>query len=310
MTKIKRLNLKIIAASSVAIFSLAALFSGVYAWFVLKMDAALASDEFVVVNLGQCDLYSVKLIKFDYASQTYGSGEYEFTNIDYLSPENGEVNKYNYNKDENSFGYLEDSTWVSVDTMNVYDPIESIIMGNTLKDLNCNAIYEFVITSSDLTDVYFNAAVSKILDVVKQEEDLFLSSCADFDLYMPSDLLDSNPAFIDGEDTKLYYPDYIDKDETMTSSEEIYYKLSYLSSLESSHSHLYNTSDTDAILANSKEAEFVYDSTLGKNVLTFYVNVNYAPSELSYTTTKIYLGNIKAISDFCFKFGFEVKEDE
>ena len=310
MKRTKRTNLRIIAACSVAIFSLAALFSGVYAWFVLKMDTALASDEFVVVNIGQCDLYSVKLIKFDYATQTYGSGEYEFTNIDYLSPEDGEVNMYGYNKDEHSFGYEDSSEWVKVEAMNVYDPIESIIMGSTLKDLNCNAIYEFTITSTDLTSVYLNATVSKIVDAVKEDEEIFLTSCADFDIYTLSDLSDSNPLFIDGEDTKLYYPSYIDKEEDLSINEDIYYKLSYLSSLESSHSHLYGTSDTDVVLSANKAVDFVYDSTLEKNVLTFYVNVNYAPEELGYTTNKIYLGNIKAISDFSFKFGFEAREDE
>ena len=310
MKRTKQTNLRIIAACSVAIFSLAALFSGVYAWFVLKMDTALASDEFVVVNIGQCDLYSVKLIKFDYASQTVGTGEYEFTNIDYLSPEDGEVNIYGYNKDEHSFGYEDSSEWVKVEAMNVYDPIESIIMGSTLKDLNCNAIYEFTITSTDLTSVYLNATVSKNGDATKEEEEIFLTSCADFDIYTLSDLSDSNPLFIDGEDTKLYYPNYIDKEETLSSNEDIYYKLSYLSSLESSHPHLYGTTDTDAVLSANKAVNFVYDSTLEKNVLTFYVNVNYAPEELEYTTNLIYLGNIKAISDFSFKFGFEAREDE
>ena len=305
--------MRIIAACSVAIFSLAALFGGSYAWFVLTMSQSALAEQFAVVNLGQCELYSAKLIKFDYLSTTYGSGDYQFVAIDYLNPENGDVNKYNYNDEEHTFGYEEDSQWVPVSMMNVYDPIDSIIFGSTLRDLNCNAIYEFTVVSDDMSTAYLNATALKILDQVKTEDDIFLTSCANFDLFTAADLSDSNPAFIEEDDpetpedesgTKAYYPSYIDKSETLSENESTYYKISYLASLKASHSHFYGSADTEISIGRDVEVAFVEDQDLGKNKLTFYVNVDYAPSELEYTTAKIYLGNIKAVYDFFFKFNF------
>ena len=41
-----------------------------------------------------------------------------------------------------------------------------------------------------------------------------------------------------------------------------------------------------------------------KTLLTFYVNVDYAPSELDFVSNLIYAGNIRAVYDFSFKFDF------
>ena len=313
MKRATKINIRIIAACSVAIFSLAALFGGSYAWFVLTMSQTAQSEQFAVVNLGQCELFSAKLIKFDYSSTTYGTGEYQFTAIDYLNPENGDVNKYNYNETTNSFGYEKASEWVSVQAMNVYDPIDSVIFGSTLKDLNCNAIYEFTVVSDDMLAASLNSTISKIIETVKQDDEIFLSTCVNFDLFTQADLSNDNPAFIEEDDPetvevesgiKAYYPSYIDKSETLSINEEIYYKLSYLASLKSSHSHFYGGAGNEINLVSNKDVDFVYDSEVGKNVLTFYVNVDYAPSELGYTQSIIYLGNIRAVYDFSFKFNF------
>ena len=129
----KKTNLRIIAASCVAIFSLATAIGGAYAWFSLTMNTTVTASEFAVVNTGQCGMYSINLIKFDYATLTYGSGDYTYTTKDYLNPQNGSVGKYGYSKDEKSFGYTEQEVWHEVEMMNTYDPIDRIIFNTTLK---------------------------------------------------------------------------------------------------------------------------------------------------------------------------------
>ena len=319
MNKAKKTNLKIIAACSVAIFSLATLFGGSYAWFTLVMSQQIENDNFAVVNNGHCELFAANLIKFDYATAVYGSGEYEFTAIDYLNPENGEVNMYGFDKERNSFGYIdEDSQWVPVDAMNVYDPIESIIFGSELKDLNCNAVYEFTVTADDFDDALLNSTIVKLMDKIKEDDELFLTSCVNFDLFTVADLSDDNPAFHveddpstpEDESYKPYYPSYIPKTQTLTENEEIYYRSSFLASVATSHPHFYGGSAEAIALSTDKDVTFNYDSTLGTKVLKFYVNVDYAPSELEYTQSKIYLGNIKAVYDFMFEFNFEKKEND
>lgn len=319
MKRTTKINLRIIAACSVAIFSLAALFGGTYAWFVLTMSQTATADQFAVVNLGQCELYSAKLIKFDYHKDVYGTGEYQFVAIDYLNPENGEVNKYDYNDEENSFGYEDNTDWVTIPAMNVYDPIDKIIFGSTLKDLNCNAVYEFTVVADGFTEAYLTSTVLKLSDKQKQDDELYLTSCVNFDLYSPSDLSDDNPAFIIEDDpltpedestTKAYYPSYIDESETLSANEEIYYKIAYLASLESSHAHFYGNESDEISLVNNKEVTFVDNPPEEKKFLTFYVNVDYAPSELEFTSSKIYLGNIKAVYDFSFKFNFVGRGNE
>ena len=142
----RKTKLKIIAASFVAIFSLAAVFGGAFAWFTLAVNQTAETDPFTVINLGSCDFYSIELIKFDYKSSTYGTGSGAFTVTDYLTPETGKVNKYTYDKTRNQFGYTEDETWHPVDVMNMYDPVNLLIYGTGLISLNCNAIYKFTVS--------------------------------------------------------------------------------------------------------------------------------------------------------------------
>ena len=311
--KIKKQNLKIIAACSVAIFSLAALLGGTFAWFTLTMATQSEVDEFVVINNGHCDLFSANLVKFDYHKTTYGSGDYQFTAIDYLNPQNGAVNKYAYNPETHTFGYEEESEWVNVSIMNTYDPYDKIIFGSSLKDLNCNALYEFTVNADDFDEAYLNATAMRLTEKTKQEDEVFLTSCVNFDIFVASDLSDDNPAFIEQDDpetpevesgNKAYYPSYIDKSETLTANEDIYYKLSYLASLKNSHAHFYGDTADEITIDSNKEVTFLPNTDLGTKQVTFYVNVNYEPDELDYLTTKIYLGNVKAVFDFMFKFDF------
>ena len=288
MRKLGNKNLKIVAACSVAIFSLLAGIGGVFAWFVVSMKQTAQDMDFAVINVGSCDLYSIDLIKFDYRVVTQGEGESAYTYIDYLNPETGTVNDYEYSKVHESFGYEEEGTWHSVEMMNTYDPVSLLLYGGEVKDLNCNSIYKFVVSSTDLNKVKFDAFVAKLAEREKEEDELFLTTCVDFDIYFEEDLLDTNPLFIDGDDTKLYYPSYIDKSETLSEQEETYYKISYLSYLESSHEHFYDGSSDEIALSDELSKQFVHDSETGLNFFTFYVNVNYAPSELEDTMTLIY----------------------
>lgn len=307
----RKKTLTLVAASTVAIFSLAAVCGGAYAWFSLSITSQIAASSFAVVNSGVCDLEGIELYKFNYHSETYGTGDNTFIAVDYLNPETGEVGHYNYNKEEGSFGYEESSEWVEVSAMNTYDPVELKLFASHLIDLHCNAIYKFTLSSPDLTDVSFSATVNKLTDKIKEEEDLFLTSCVDFDIFYESDLSDSNPAFIreddpstpeDEYDDKLYYPSYIDKSETMSAEEAIYYKLSYLASLNATHEHFYGSASTELSLDSHKALSFTYDSVTQKYYLDFYINVDYAPSQLEYAQNLIYLGDIKAIYDFMFYF--------
>lgn len=305
MKTIGKKNIKIIAACSVAIFSLLAVCGGVFSWFSLKMNSSLDPSTFAVVNLGTCDLYSIELYKFNYYVHHYGTSEV----VDYFNPESGNVVKYNYDKVKKQFGYTEEGIWHQVSMMNTYDPVELQLFGYGVKDLNCNAIYKFTISTINLTDVKMDAAVSKILDKVKADNELFLSSCTDFDLYMENDLLDSNPAFTDGDDHKMYYPDFIDKSETMSEDEKVYFKISYLSSLESSHANLYEDDESSVSLHNTITTSFDYEPGSETGFLSVYVNVNYAPSELEDTMYRIYQENITAVCDFNFQFYFEMEDE-
>ena len=292
-------NLKIIAACSVAIFSLLVLIGGVYSWFTIVMQKSLTGTDFVVVNVGTCDLYAIDLYKFDYPTYTYGSGEGASTVIDYSTPEAGKVSCYGYDKTRNQFGYEDETGWHQVPMMNVYDPVELEIHQSTVRDLNCDTIYKFTISTTTFTDADVTASVSKILETIKGEDDLFLSSCVNFDIYLDYDLSNDNPLLAN----KVYYPYYIETSETLTPQEDIYYKLSYLTSIKTEHPHFYGGSD-DEIQIGYKPVTFTYDSTLDVNLLDIYVNVNYAPSELEDTITHIYVGSIDAICDFGFKFFF------
>ncbi len=303
-------RLKIIAACSVAIFSLLAVCGGVFAWFTTALSQSATVDEFAVINMGNCDLYSCELIKFDFKTTVYPSGDDEFVVIDYLTPETGKVNKYDYDSTRHQFGKMDGSTWVPVSAMNTYDPVDLLIFNRDLKDLNCNAIYKFTVSSPDLINVDFDAMIKKATGIIPGNHELLLSDCCDFDIYWDADLADDNPAFTPatpGE--KPYCPSYIDEPEDISELEEIYYKISYLSSLESSHTNFYSGSDDEIALASGLRRTFTYDSTLDEKVVSFYVNVNYSVSQLDEYKTKIYSNNIRLIYDFGFRFYFFRVED-
>lgn len=316
----KKKSISLVAATSVAIFSLASLFGGAYAWFVLALKQHTESEEFAVVNTGTAELYSMDLYKFEFHRETYGSGENEFTAIDYLNPETGAVNKYAYNTEEKSFGYEEDSTWHPVDTMNTYDPVDLVLFAGNLRDMNCNAVYKFTMRSTDLVDVDLTATVVRLTEKIKQENELFLTSCANFDIFYSNDLSDTNPLFQETDDPETvedesaryhkYYPKYIEKSESITDIEQVYYKIGYLASLKTTHPHFYGGSSTAVALASSESISFTYNAEDEAYYLDLYVNVDYEPSVLDSKREEIYLGDIKAVFDYVFRFDFVPTPEE
>lgn len=288
---------KIIAATSVTIFSLLALTLGTFAWFASSLVAQTTNDEFQVVNVGGCKIDSVNLYKFIYPDSTIIQG------YDYLKPENGRVEKYAFNEEKGYFGYYDNDVWVSVKEMNLYDPIEMLISRNmSLRDMNSNAIYEVNLSYTANTEVDLDLDV--LLDTSKTipDEQIHLSDCVDFDVFYPNDLRDNNPLFYDettGQYNK-YYPSY--KKTLTTVNEKDYHKISYLSTLLSSHTHFYGKTPKDEKL-DLDSRKITFDSE-GKAKV--YINANYAPDQLSQYSKDIYLNNIYAVYDFGFLFA--VKE--
>ena len=98
---------------------------------------------------------------------------------------------------------------------------------------------------------------------------------------------------------KIYYPSY--KTSGLTADEEIYYKFSYISSLEASHSNFYssNPKPNTISLARNQVVQFANINDLN----TIYINVNYAASQADVYIREIY-NTIRAIYDFVFDFQF------
>lgn len=280
---------------SLLIFSLFALTIGAYAWFTSTLQHALGSEEFAVTATGDCNLVSAKLYKFVYPDSQVGEG------FDYLRPQDGVVNKYNFNEEESHFGYYDEhDVWVNVYSMNIYDPIEMIISRDAkLRDLHCNAIYEVTIHSSAYTNATLNVSSLLKTDVTTRTNEMLLSDCVDFDVFFASDLSDTNPLFYDETSGNYdkYYPTYKD---TLTDLEKDYHKISYLSSLvaENAHPNFYSTNPKNTSIS-LKEAGITLDSS-GNFVI--YINANYAPKQLKDLSRDLFLNNIQALYDF----GFEI----
>lgn len=202
MAKTKRktsTKLKIIGATATALFSLFSLFTGTLAWFASNASATATGMSIAVVADSSCQIDAVNLYKFEYPENTFGTGR----ELDYQSPQDGSVSKYTY----------EAQTGFGVDSMNVYDPIEKVIYGNnfSLRKLNCNAVYEVVITSEEYTSVDLDANVFILSDRNLTPAQKALSDYVDFDLYSESELADVisgawNPLLYTVAGEPLYLP--------------------------------------------------------------------------------------------------------
>ena len=354
---INKAKFKIFAATAVTIFTLASSFSATIAWFQAALTKTVTAGNFEIASTGSCGLDSVRLIKFDYSTTTYGS----LTTIDWLTPETGHVNSYDYNYETHGFG---------VDAMNPYDPVEKVIRKTSLKDLNCNAVYEVTFVGFDVGTTYFELS-SSIFSVIKDKnDDILLSDCVDIDIFYEDDLDvddsryhaedDVGTALINEADDYLYYPSHKTTknnhfykwngsswDETANdpagegntylgtvnyveylpetpsvgdyykvlknkvalgdtaeeiANAEIYYRISYLSSLiaENNHKHFYGSPKSNSIDIVEDKAITFADGVPVK----FYINVNYAPSIADKYMKDIYLQDIAAKYDYGFKFDF------
>ena len=103
---INRTRIKIVLATSFTLVTLLTTFSGTYAWFQLVRETSQEVGNFIVTASSDkgCNLTSIRLIKFVYFDD-------EFMGKDYLNPENGWVEAFDYSDTYNSFGKMVDSKW-------------------------------------------------------------------------------------------------------------------------------------------------------------------------------------------------------
>ena len=97
----------------------------------------------------------------------------------------------------------------------------------------------------------------------------------------------------------IYYPSY--KSSGYNVNDEIYYKTSYLSSLEARHSNFYNDKPKKDKLPVINNKNIVFPDE--EELQTVYVNVNYAPSQADLHIRSIH-NTIRAIYDYVFDFQF------
>lgn len=327
MPKKARTRLKIIGATATAVFSLASVFTGTYAWFA-QQNNVYASAMNIRVASTSCTLQSLKLIKFDYDYDTIGGIDV----YDYLNPSRGAVNTYTFNDATGDYEIRDNQNNVvaTASAMTKYDPVDRFIHGNNLREMNCNAIYEVVIASNDFSSCYLQ--LSSILESIDNpRSNVFLSDCVDIDVFYPSDLSNDNALL----DDNSFYPSYAFP--TGQSDDNIFYKISYLSYLRSLDADglisegIIDSSEFDGKTDEQKEALIVstvgsrsmnfygndpkhdIDLAINKSVtftgnpsktVTIYINVNYAPQMLEQYSEAIYRSNIEAIYDFYFNFQF------
>lgn len=222
--------------------------------------------------------------------------------------------------------------------MNRYDPVDSIIHGDSLREMNCNSIYEITLSSSAFTNCYMHLD-AMLKTYVPGRNEICLSDCANFELFLPSDLADDNVLFYDAtnDNYHAYYPEYAFDDEL---DDHIFYKISYLSDLRNSnltaddlvdmgileasalegktdeqkaelaratlgprHSEFYSTSPKEDIAPITRNTEVTFTGSPEKTI-TVYVNINYAPTQLERYMSAIYRNSYTAIEDFYFNFNF------
>ena len=96
---------------------------------------------------------------------------------------------------------------------------------------------------------------------------------------------------------KIYYPSY--KSANLNATDKLYYKISFLSSLETNHNNFYGTNPKPSQIEVERDhlVEFY-----GEEVKV-YINMNYAPSKADVYMKEIY-NQIRAIYDFTFDFQF------
>ena len=336
LTSKMKTRIKIVAATMTTIFSLASVFTATLAWFAAAGSVTVTGMA-VKVATPSAEVFSIKLIKFDYNYNLVGGNKV----YNYLSPETGDVNTYTYDRtyDHNRGGFVRsyNQGYIEAEIMNRYDPVDSIIHNDSLREMNCNSIYEVTLSSNKFTDCFMH------IDAILQSQtpgrnQICLSDCVNFELYLPSDLANDNVLFYDAENDNYhaYYPDYAFDDET---DDHLYYKISYLSDLRNSDLSAEDLVDMGILDASDlagltdEEKEELARATLGprysnfysslpksdtpivrnqqvtftgspNKTVTVYININYAPSQLERYMSAIYRSSYTAIEDFYFNFNF------
>lgn len=304
--------LTIIAGTAVTVFSLFSCVIAAVAWFSFAKQAQAQGETFkVVANGNGYDIRDINLYKFNYSEETVGTGENAFTVVNYLTPYTGNVGKYLYDGERHQFGEEVESTWEPVTVMNLYDPIDLIVQRHELIDLNCNAIYEITVTSSAFTNCYLSLDAILLEEKTKNNNEIFLSDCVDFDVYTEEDLADgANGNFPNGDE---YYPSYYSRiPHALTEEETVFYKVAYLSSLTkqefsyNDHAHFYGGQTKPTSVNVSRNRPIVFKGQNEVKTLKLYINVNYAVSELNKYASSIYSRNIHAVFDYAFELGISV----
>ena len=118
-----------------------------------------------------------------------------------------------------------------------------------------------------------------------------------------SDYTEADLAAVTG---KTYYPSHItDVEHTdLTGYEEIFYKIGYLAN-SGTHAHFYGNAQKPSIIPihDPNDAPTL---SFTSNSATFYINVNYAPSQLEKYARSLSEGNRKAIFDYVFSVDLDV----
>lgn len=306
MTDKLKTRLKIVGATLSAIFSLSSVFTATLAWFAFGESANVTGSSFSVVVAGSgFDLGDINLYKFNYSQRTVGTGHTAVTIIDYLTPYTGNVGKYLFNETEHQFGETVESVWKPVTVMNAFDPIDLIVQNHSLIDLNCNAIYEVTVSSSSLTNCYLTVDSFRLTDKTKQNSEIFLTDCVDFDVYTEADLADGISGHFPSGDE--YYPSYYARlGRELTDEEEVFYKIAYLSSLTkqqlstNDHAHFYGTTPKPETIEVTKNRQSIFTGPNAVKNMKIYINVNYSVSELNKYASSIYQNNIPAVFDYAF----------
>ena len=290
----------IIAATTVVIFSLFTAITGAYAWFSANIMTNMTADEFSVVRIAEgASIKSVRLIKFKYPTNP------STHKPDYLKGNEGEVKIYSLENNQ-----FVDENGYTTDVMNAYDPAEKIIMGDnfSLFSTNCQVFYEITFASNDFGNFNLGIDGTVITGVDKNNKDIYLSDCADFTFFQPSDV--DNAIGINPQTNKpYYYPSYIeynssDPSNDMTELENLYYRLSYQASVktDSQLRHFYHTSDNGKDNNVNIISNIPCSFSAEHQDTVVYIGVNYSPTKLINKYKDIYSGDCLAVFDYTIDF--------
>lgn len=307
----RRLTNKLLIANvCFVIFSLASAFTGTAAWFIASQNYSTEAGQFSVMNRN-ASIKSINLYKFCYPETAIG--------YDYTRPSLGTVETYTYDFELKKFGqYNNEDIFVPVEIMNLYDPLENVIVGSPLIDLNCNIVFEITFQSTDfsgLSSLETKAIKRTEITADENNDEILLSSCVDFDIFLPGDLDDDNELFYDEEadDYSKYVPSYKSGLYESSSPSLIpakkYFKISYLSSLKANHQHFYyydedaESYDENDVAMISPESTINFEGSDPSKEAVVYLNSNYAPNRLTqYTSVVTSLRSLIAKYNYYFSF--------